>query len=184
MRWLLTTVCLLASLTPAVAEDRLPARSIEVPFAMVPDHGPWSFDLIDFREEQRLALAHVLPRTSDADAHTFFIVKQHLGIAAGYDNGIAHGSVGYYITVAEWGRWNFGVPSIEIGMGRYPTVDRLSQRPITKEQFTVMVSITSAHYRVGYVRAWGVHCYLNIEQVFDLHENRTGSQFGLSFSTK
>jgi len=129
MRWLLTTVCLLASLTPAMAEDRLPARPIEVPLAMVPDHGPWSFDLIDFREEQRLALAHVLPRTADADAHTFFIVKQHLGIAAGYDNGIAHGSVGYYITVAEWGRWNFGVPSIEIGMGRYPAIDRASQPP-------------------------------------------------------
>ena len=47
-----------------------------------------------------------------------------------------------------------------------------------------MVSLTSAHYRVGYVRAWGVNCYLNIEQVFDLHANRTGSQFGLSFSTK
>jgi hypothetical protein len=69
-------------------------------------------------------------------------------------------------------------------MGRYPAIDRLSQRPITKEQFTVMVSLTSAHYRVGYVRAWGVNCYLNIEQVFDLHANRTGSQFGLSFSTK
>ena len=115
---------------------------------------------------------------------SFHVADGNLGIAGGYDNGIAHGSVGYYLTVAEWGRWNFGVPSIEVGMGRYPAIDRLSQRPITKEQFTVMVSLTSAHYRVGYVRAWGVNCYLNIEQVFDLHANRTGSQFGLSFSTK
>lgn len=182
MRWLLTTVCLLASMTPVLAEDCLPARSIEVPMAVVPEHGPWSFDLIDFREEERLARTHVA--RVDADPHTFFIVKQHLGIAGGYDNGIAHGSVGYYVTVAEWGRWNFGVPSIEIGMGRYPVIDRLSQRPTMKEQLTFMVSITSAHYRVGYVSAWGVHCYLNLEQVFDLHENRTGSQVGLSFSTK
>jgi hypothetical protein len=183
MRWLLTTVCLLASLTPALAEDRLVARTIDLPTATVPDHGPWSFDLIDFREEERLARAHPTPRV-DVDPHSFFIVKQHLGIAAGYDNGVAHGSVGYYITVAEWGRWNFGVPSVEIGLGRYPTIDRLSQREMMQEQITVLVSITSAHYRVGYIRAWGVNCYFNLEQVFDLHENRAGSQFGLSFSKK
>ena len=183
MRWLLTTVCLLASLTPAFAEDRLPARPIDVPFAVVPDHGPWSFDLLDFREEARLEREHATLK-SDVDPHTFFIVKHHIGVAGGYDNGIAHGSIGYYLTVAEWGRWNFGVPSVEIGIGRYPTVDRASQRAIMKDQLTFLVSITSAHYRVGYVRAWGLNCYLNLEQVFDLHESRTGSQFGLSFSTK
>jgi hypothetical protein len=111
MRWLLTTVCLLASLTLVLAQDYLPARPIEVPPATVPNHGPWSFDLIDFREEERLARAHVALQV-DVDPHTFFNVKQHLGIAGGYDNGIAHGSVGYYLTVAEWGRWNFGVPKI------------------------------------------------------------------------
>jgi hypothetical protein len=181
MRWLLTTVCLLASLTPALAEDRLPARTIEVPPAAVPDHGPWSFDLIDFRAEQRLA--HAAPHT-DVDPHSFFIVKHHLGIAGGYDNGILHGSVGYYLTVAEWGRWNFGVPSLEIGMGRYPAIDRLSQQPIMKDALTLLVSIASMHYRVGYVRAWGLNGYVNLEQVFDLHENRAGSQFGFSLSTK
>ena len=181
MRWLLTTVCLLASLTPCLAQDRLPSRPLEAPLAVVPDHGPWSFDLIDLREDQRLARA--TPR-ADAAPHSFFIVKHHLGVAGGYENGIGHASLGYYITVAEWGRWNFGVPSIEIGMGRYPAIDRVSQRPIMQEQLAFFVSLTSAHYRVGYVRAWGLHCYLNLEQVFDLHESRTASQFGLSFSTK
>jgi hypothetical protein len=181
MRWLLTTVCLLASLTPALADDHLPSRAVDVPPAIVPDHGPWSLDLIDFREEERLAR---LPVRADAEPHTLFVVKHHVGVAAGYDNGIAHGSVGYYLTVAEWGRWNFGVPSVEIGMGRYPAIDRLSQRPIMKDAVTFMISLTSAHYRVGYVRAWGLHCYLNVEQVLDLHENRVGSQFGLSFSPK
>ncbi|MCU1381552.1 MAG: hypothetical protein JWL71_249 [Acidobacteria bacterium] len=181
MRWLLTIACVLASLTPARAEDRLPVRVIDVPFATVPDHGPWSFDLIDYRAEERLAAA---PRHVDADPHTFFNVKHHLGAAAGYDNGILHGSIGYYLTVAEWGRWNFGVPSLEIGVGRYPTIDRLSQRPVKKDSVTLLVSLASAHYRVGYLRAWGLHGYLNVEQVFDLHENRAGSQFGFSLSTK
>ena len=183
MPWLLTTACLLASLMPAPTDDRLPARPIEVPSAVVPDHGPWSFDLIDLREEERLARLHAAPK-KDVDPHTFFVLKQHLGIAAGYDNGIAHGSVGYYLTVAEWGRWNFGVPSVEIGVGRYSVIDRATQRPIMKEQMTFLVSIASAHYRMGYVRAWGVNCYLNLEQVFDTHDNRNGSQIGLSFSTK
>lgn len=69
---LLTTVCLLASLTPSLAEDRLPSRTIDVPFAAVPENGPWSFDLIDFREEERLA--RVQPR-ADTEPHTFFVVK-------------------------------------------------------------------------------------------------------------
>ena len=181
MRWLLATVFALVSLTPALAEDRLPARPIDVALAIVPDHGPWSFDLIDLRAEARLAAAAKRP---DVDPHTFFIVKHHLGMAGGYDNGILHGSVGYYLTVAEWGRWNFGVPSLEIGMGRYPAIDRLSQRPIMEDSLTLLVSLASAHYRVGYVRAWGLAGYVNLEQVFDLHENRAGSQFGFSLSTK
>lgn len=181
MRWLLTTVCLLASLTPALAEDRLPARLFDLPLAVVPEHGPWSFDLIDLRAEERLA--GLAPRI-DVIPHTFFNVKHHLGVAGGYDDGMFHGSVGYYLTVAEWGRWNFGVPSLEIGVGRYPAIDRLSQRPIMKDALTFLVSIASAHYRIGYVPAWGLHGYFNLEQVFDLHENRAGSQFGFSFSTR
>lgn len=181
MRWLFTTVCLLASLTPALAQDRLPATPIDVPFAVVPDHGPWSFDLIDFRAEQRLALTVA---KTDGDPHTFFIVKHHVGMAGGYENGIVHASVGYYMTVAEWGRWNFGVPALEIGMGRYPAFDRLSQRTIMKDSVTLLVSIASMHYRVGYLRSWGLTGYLNLEQVFDLHQNRAGSQVGFSLSTK
>lgn len=181
MRWLLTTICLLASLPPSLAAAPLPGRVIDVPLAAVPDHGPWSFDLIDFREAERLARVQT---RADTEPHTFFVVKQHLGIAGGYDNGIAHASVGYYLTVAEWGRWNFGVPSLEIGVGRYPAIDRWSQRPIKQDQLTFLVSLASAHYRVGYVRAWGLNWYVNLEQVFDLHESRAGSQFGLSFSSK
>jgi hypothetical protein len=181
MHWLLTMVFLMAPQAPTPADACLPSRVLDLPFASVPDSVPRSFDLIDVREDERLARA---PTHADADPHSFFIVKQHLGIAGGYDNGIAHGSVGYYLTVAEWGRWNFGVPSMEIGVGRYPSIDRLSQQPVMKDQLTFLVSVASAHYRVGYVRAWGLNWYLNLEQVFDLHANRAGSQVGLSFSPK
>jgi hypothetical protein len=181
MGWLFTTALLLASLTPGVADDHLPARPIEVPLAAIPDHGPWDFDLIDLRAEQRLAVRS--PAVEGAP-RTFFNLKHHLGVAGGYDNGIFHGSVGYYLTVAEWGRWNFGVPSPEIGVGRYTVIDHLTQRPVTKDSLTLVISLASAHYRLGYIRAWGLHGYLNVEQMFDTHENRAGSQFGLSFSTK
>jgi hypothetical protein len=179
MRWLLTTVCLLASLTSVFAEPCLPSRPIDVPLAIVVNREPESFDLIDFREAQRLA-----PPVSDAPTRTIFAIKQHLGIAGGYDNGSAHASVGFYLTIAEWGRWNFGVPSFEVGVGRYPVYDRVANRSYLKDQMTFFVSLASAHYRVGYVPAWGVNWYVNLEQVFDMKANRAGSQFGVSFSTK
>jgi hypothetical protein len=180
MRWLFTTVCLLASLTPVFADECLPSRVLNVPFAVVQNREPESFDLIDFREAQR---ARPAP-PGDVASHSIFGVKQHLGIAGGYDSGVAHGSVGFYLTVAEWGRWNFGVPAFEVGMGRYPVYDKVSNRAIMKDQITFFVSLASAHYRAGYLRAWGVNWYVNLEQVFDMQSNRGGSQIGISFSTK
>jgi hypothetical protein len=153
MRWLLTTVCLLVSLTPALAQDRLPAYPIDVPPAVVPDHGPWSLDLIDFREEERLTRLNGPPRVDD-NPHTFFIVKQHFGVAAGYDKGTAHGSVGYYVTVAEWGRW-LQHPSFEIGMGHYPpsTAGRSSDREGS-------VDVHAQHHRrtTGWDTEAGLNC--------------------------
>jgi len=181
MRWLLTTVCLLASLTPVLAEERLPSRPLDVPFAIVKNVEPESFDLRDFREEQRTQL---LPRHYDVDPHSFFVVKQHLGIAGGYDNGISHGSVGYYLTVAEWGRWNFGVPSPALGFERYPAYDQGSRRTVTKDEASIFISLASVHYRVGYLESFGVNWYINLEQVFDMRRNMAGSQIGLTFSRK
>jgi hypothetical protein len=178
MRWLCTTVFLLAFVTPAFAEDVLPSRSLDLPIALVID-APKSFDLLDFREDARLP-----PPVPESTPNSFFVVKQHVGFAGGYDNGNAHASVGFYITVAEWGRWNFGVPSFEVGVGRYPVYDRLTNRSFMKDQIAFFVSLASAHYRAGYIRAWGLNWYLNLEQVFDMKANRGGSQFGISFSTK
>jgi hypothetical protein len=178
MRWLLATVLLLASLSPVFADDTLPSRTLDLPFAIVFD-APINFDLLDFREERRLR-----PPTSDAPSHSIFAVKQHIGFAGGYDNGNAHASVGFYITVAEWGRWNFGVPSFEVGVGRYPAYDRVTNQSFMKDQLAFFVSLASAHFRAGYVKAWGLNWYVNLEQVFDMKANRGGSQFGISFSKK
>jgi hypothetical protein len=178
MRWLLSTVFLLAFLSPAFADETLPSRSLDLPIAIVVD-APINFDLLDFREEARLP-----PPPTESTPNSFFVVKQHVGFAGGYDNGSAHASVGFYITVAEWGRWNFGVPSFEVGVGRYPVFDRLTNRSFMKDQIAFFVSLASAHYRAGYLRAWGLNWYVNLEQVFDMKANRGGSQFGISFSTK
>jgi hypothetical protein len=181
MRWMLTTILLFASLTPASADEALPAHAIAPAFSLLPAAQPVSFDLIDLRQDQRVAL---LPVKSDVESHTHFITKHHIGVAAGYDNGTAHGSLGYYLTVAEWGRWNFGVPSIALGLGRYPTYNAQLNQSLMKEELGIFVSMASAHYRAGYIAPWGVHWYVNIEQVFDVHANRATSQIGISLSKK
>jgi hypothetical protein len=181
MRWMLTTVLLFASLTPVFAEEPLPSRAIAPAFSVLPSPQAVSFDLIDVRQEQRIAL---VPTTPDVETHSHFITKHHLGVAAGYDNGTMHGTFGYYLTVAEWGRWNFGVPSIALGLGNYPTYNARLGQYIMQEQFGIFVSMASAHYRAGYIQAWGLHWYVNVEQVFDVHANRAGSQLGISLSKK
>ena len=113
-----------------------------------------------------------------------FLFKRHIGASMGYDNTVVHGSVGLYVTVAEWGRWNFGVPSVGIGADRYPMYDRARNRSVMSNQATVFISIASVHYRLGYLRSLGANWYLNLEQVYDLRYNLAGSQFGLSFSSK
>lgn len=179
MGWLFTTMLLLSPAAFASAEV-LPSRELSLPPAIVQNIEPVNFDLLDYREEMRDELRNIHVE----NPHTMFVIKRHLGASAGYDNAIFHGSVGLYLTVAEWGRWNFGIPSIGFGVGRYPTYDRSERQALTKSQATVFVSIASAHYRVGYLQSLGVNWYINLEQVYDLRYNVSGSQFGVSFSTK
>ncbi|HEX7796673.1 MAG TPA: hypothetical protein VF456_20065, partial [Vicinamibacterales bacterium] len=93
----------------------LESRVLPIYLIVVPDteHG-LNFDLYDVRAE----LAEPA-KMSDTPPHSIFQIKRHIGFAAGYDNGIVHGSFGLYLTVAEVGRWNFGVTSPEVGFGRY-----------------------------------------------------------------
>jgi hypothetical protein len=166
---------------PARGDEALPSHTLSV-VVMVPQVEPADFDLIDFRAAERRRLP--LVAFVDTAPHSRFDVKRHVGFAGGYDNGVGHASVGFYLTIAEWGRWNFGVPAVEFGYGRYPVSDRAHQRQTMASQATLIVSMASIHYRVGYLRALGINGYLNLEQVYDMRDNRNGSQFGFSFSRK
>jgi hypothetical protein len=178
--WLITTVMLLSA-APAVADEVVPSRALQLPqLALVQDVEPISFDLLEYRE----SVLEEKKNIRNEDPHSIFVIKRHLGVAAGYDNTVVHGSVGLYLTVAEWGRWNFGVPSVGFGWGRYPIYDRRQRQSMMKAEPTVFVSIASVHYRVSYLQSLGVNWYINLEQVYDLRYNMSGSQFGVSFSTK
>jgi hypothetical protein len=180
MRCLLPAACLLLIASPLLADEPLPSRPLSLPFAIVSSAEPASFDLLDFREHDKPAAA----QPAETQPRTIFAVKHHVGVAAGYDNGIVHGSLGYYITVAELGRWNFGVPSPAIGFGRHRFYDAKNQRSYMREESTVFVSLASVHYRVGYLESIGLNWYVNLEQVFDIRRNMAGSQVGFTFSRK
>jgi hypothetical protein len=178
---LAAALLLLPSVSAVAAEEWLPGHTLMFPGLAIPRGEPANFDLIDFRADQRRA---VLVKRPDVAPHSMFAVKRHIGLAAGYDNGVVHGSVGLYLTVAELGRWNFGVPAAEVGLGRYRIFDRRLQKIVMRDEYTFIVSLASVHYRMKYIRSLGTNAYLNFEQVYDLRHNLPGSQIGISFSSK
>jgi hypothetical protein len=180
MRCLVPAALLLLVSSPLFADEPLASRTLDLPLALVTGTEPASFDLVDWRTEAR----HPPVPRRDAEPHSLFVIKSHVGIAAGYDNGVLHGSAGFYLTVAEWGRWNFGIPSPALGFGRYPTYDEKRKQVLTKDESTIIVSLASVHYRVGYLRSLGVNWYINLEQIFDMRRNTTGSQVGLTVSRR
>ena len=175
MVWLLSTLLLLSP-----SADTLPSRDISGPVFVLIGAESSNFDLLDLRNEAYEERAN----TKVEDPHTHFVIKHHVGASIGYDNSIVHGGVGLYMTIAEWGRWNFGIPSVAFGLGRYPTLNRNERSVSMEAQPTVFVSIASVHYRIGFMRAIGYNAYFSLEQVYDLRHNMTGSQFGFSFSSK
>ena len=178
MRWVSAMVVLLCVASPTFAAEPLPSRELIIPVFQVRGLEPMDFDLIDFRADER----QPANTRFDVDPHTKFIIKRHVGAALGYDNGIVHTGIGLYLTVAELGRWNFGIPAVEFGVGRYPVYDRLRKLSFTKEQPTILISLASIHYRVAYLRSLGYTWYLNLEQIYDMRTNFAGSQFGFSFA--
>ena len=180
MRWVSAVVVLLCVARPSFADERLPSRDLLLPLFQVRALEPMDFDLIDVRAEEHQPAASRV----DVEPHSLFIIKRHVGAALGYDNGIVHTGIGLYLTVAELGRWNFGIPAVEFGMGRYPAYDQQRRLSLRKDQPTVLISLASVHYRVAYLRSLGYTWYLNLEQVYDMRTNFAGSQFGFSFARK
>jgi hypothetical protein len=182
MRCLLSAAALLFfSATTVLGNEPLPSRILAVPPTVITAEEPANFDLVDFRADQ--AAARIKP-VREIQPHTIFGLKHHIGIGGGYDNGVIHGSIGFYVTVAEWGNWNFGVPSPALGFGRYRVYDEVRKQGVAKEESSIFVSLASVHYRAGRIDAWGVNWYVNLEQVFDIRRNMAGSQVGVSFSRK
>lgn len=191
MRWLSAAVCALVLISPisvraaaALAPpdtELLGSRTLDLPQAVVPDIQPESFDLLDYRAEERQTPRKV---PGEIAPHSIFGMKRHYGFAAGYDNGVLHGSLGMYITVIEWGRWNYGIPSPALGFGRYHKYDPIGHRVFTTDESTLFISLASVHYRVGYIRSIGMNWYINLEQIFDMRQNMAGSQVGITLSAK
>ena len=161
----------------AASPEPLPSRAWPVTLIVVPDTQGMNFDLYDVRAELTQAALH-----NEVQPRSIFQIKRHVGVAAGYDNGIVHGSLGLYLTVAQVGRWNFGVTSPEIGFGRYRVLNERTRKPFMKTQSTVLISLASIHYRGGHIRSIGKDWYFTLEQIYDSRANLTGSQFGFSFS--
>ena len=113
-----------------------------------------------------------------------FGIKKHVGIASGYDNGILHGSVGLYVTVAEFGRWNFGVMAPEIGLARYTLYDERRRQPVTKTEYTISSAWPRSTTASAILPSIGMNWYVNLEQILDVRSNQPGSQIGISFSRK
>lgn len=176
---LLAAFALTATLTSTPAAEPLPSRPLAIePFVIAENHLV-NFDLLDARAELSEP-----PARAEVQPHTLFGIKRHVGVGAGYDNGILHGSIGLYLTIAEMGRWNFGIPSPAVGFGRAGEYDSKQKRAVTKTQATILISLVSVHYRGGYINSLGMNWYVNLEQVFDSRANLTESQIGFSFSRK
>lgn len=178
MSALVSAMALAAALAASPAAEPLPSRTIAVAPFVTPDSSGLNFDLWDVRSEQNEPAKY-----SEEHPHSIFAIRRHVGIAAGYDNGVIHGSIGLYVTVAEMGRWNFGITSPEIGFGRYRVYDKLARATAMRTQSTILISLASVHYRGGYLRSINKNWYFNLEQIFDARANVTGSQFGFSFSS-
>ena len=113
-----------------------------------------------------------------------FGIKRHFGFAAGYDNGVLHGSLGMYLTVVEWGRWNYGIPTPALGFGQLQNYDPVPGVFLPQDASTLFISLASVHYRVGYLQSIGMNWYVDLEQIFDLRQNASGSQIGITLSPK
>ena len=139
-----------AGLQASSSAEPLPSHALPISLFVIADSHAENFDLFDVRAELKEPATY-----NEVQSNSIFAIKRHVGVAAGYDQGVAHGSLGLYITVAEWGRWNLGITSPEIGFGRYPVYDRFTKKTVMKTQSTILISLASVHYRGGHLRSIG-----------------------------
>jgi hypothetical protein len=161
----------------SAAASPLESRPLIVPPFVIADSSLVNFDLLDVRSEMRQPIT-----PEEEPARTIFRLRRHIGFAGGYDQGVLHGSVGLYITVAEIGRWNLGTTSPGLGFSRHHLYDSY-RGSYARTDMSILISLASVHYRAGYVPALRKNWYVNFEQIFDSRSNLSGSQVGISFAT-
>src|SRR5262249_10395300 len=108
----------------------------------------------------------------------------HWGFGLGYDNRMIHGSLGMQMTIAEWGRWNYGTLGASLGFIRTSRLNEKTGRVTDGNDAALFVTMASASYRIKYLQALGIYWYVDFAQVYDMTHNMVGSQFGFSLSRK
>jgi hypothetical protein len=126
----------------------------------------------------------ILQTRSDKVEHTHFGLKRHWGFGLGYDNKAIHGSIGMQITVAEWGRWNYGILGASVGFIKNTELNPKTHESLTKNDISLFITIASASYRIKYVPSIGMYWYVDFAQIFDVTHTLPGSQFGFSLAKK
>jgi hypothetical protein len=116
--------------------------------------------------------------------HSVFNFKRHWGFGFGYDNRMVHGSIGMQMTIAEWGRWNYGTLGASLGFMRTSKLDAKTQAAVTNNDLSLFITLASASYRIKYVKSLGYYWYVDFAQIYDMTHNVVGSQFGFSLSRK
>jgi hypothetical protein len=138
-----------------------------------------TYDWLNDRLTQQFAV-----KKAEKPEHSIFNFKRHWGFGLGYDNRMIHGSAGMQMTIAEWGRWNYGTLGASLGFMRTSKLDEKTQRPIANNDLSLFITLASASYRIKYVKSLGYYWYVDFAQIYDMTHSVVGSQFGFSLSKK
>jgi hypothetical protein len=161
------------------SDDVLP--SIPIPFTpfVITGTDLVNFDILDVRAEN----AKHISNQDENSAHSLWTPKQQWDVGwLGVNGSTLHGTIlGTHMTVAEWGRWNFGTPGVGLGFIRHSVYDPGTKRALPREDLTCIINV-SVSYRLRYVRTLSRYAYLSFANTYDLRYNFPSSQFGLSFS--
>jgi hypothetical protein len=138
-----------------------------------------NFDVLDVRVEN----AKRISNQSEDSAHSLWVPKQQWDVGwMGVSGNTLHGTIlGTHMSVAEWGRWNFGTPGVGLGFIRRSVYDVRTKRALPRKDVTCIMSL-SVSYRLRYIRTLGRYAYLSFANTYDLRFNIPSSQIGLSFS--
>ncbi len=191
MRWIIAAaVCVFTAHLAAQTSSApvLPSRSIPIaPFSIsVDDLIDWSladFDAMDARAEAARKAAWT--GHPENPAKSLWAIKHQWDIGwLGFNGGVLNGTIiGTHLTVAEWGRWNFGTPGVALGFLRHAKFNEYTGQSVMVDDLTFLANI-SISYRLGHLQTFGYTAYLTFANTYDLRFNYPSSQIGFSFSRK